>query len=593
MLALAVSFALAQSPLQVIVRPLALPDGGSVAAWAPTAEIGGLSVGSGSTATATKVSWLAGTKGSLCSPPVAVPAGSTVRLRTRTTGSAGLGDVTALHLHLAGATGEHHIARRRFDVGAFPWEPVEVTATLPTGTESAYACLEVQMVKPDSAGSLELEPVVLESIRAESRSHRLPIRRILLVSIETIRWDHVSGNGYGRATTPNLDQLMREGVSLDQHYAPAPYTHPSLASLITGQAPVTLGFVDNIPSIGRSFPTAAELMSQAGYVTAAFNVQYVLSNRYGLNRGFHYYRNHPNDTSASVLNQELIPFLTEHADDNLFLWAHYFDPHGPYRPPASYRADFAGDAVWAGDTMLVARGEASEGAPAVPKYIFEAGKTERRHYVAGYDGDLAFADAELGRLMAYVRASNRDDTLVVVTGDHGESMTDHQRYFCHGSLYDHDLHVPMVVWGPGLVPAGGRIAVPTSHVDVLPTLLDYADVGGLPGFAGLNLRSALSGGAPPVREWVTSVVGRAERLRYAVHAPGGLKVLTDARGAFLQTFDVAKDPDERAALTDNKEGRALSRRFAAWLRSQAPKKVKRQTLDAEDAERLRALGYLD
>ncbi len=593
MLALVASLALAQSPLQVMVWPLPWPDGGAVSAWAPTAEVGGVTVGAGSTPTTSRVTWLPGTKGSLCSPPVAVPVGSTVRLRTRVKGSASLGDVTALHLHLAGASGEHHIARRRFEVGAFPWEPVEVTATLPTGTESAYACLEVQMVKPDSAGSLELDPVVLESIHAESRTPRLPIRRILLLSIETIRWDHLSGNGYARATTPNLDQLMKEGVSLDQHYAPAPYTHPSLASLITGQAPVTLGFVDNIPSIGRKFPTAAELLSQAGYVTAAFNVQYVLSNRYGLNRGFHYYRNHPNDTSASVLNQELIPFLTEHADDNLFLWAHYFDPHGPYRPPASYRAAYTGDAIWAADTMQVERGELSEGAPLVPKYIFENGKSERRHYVAGYDGDLTFTDAELGRLMAYVRASNRDDTLVVITGDHGESMTDHDRYFCHGSLYDHDLHVPMVVWGPGLVTAGTHISVPTSHVDVLPTLLDYAGAGGLPGFGGVNLRAALSGGAAPVRDWVTSVVGRADRLRYAVHAPGGLKVLTDARGRFLQSFDVAADPNERAELSDKKAGRALSKRFAAWLRSQKPKKVKRQTLDEEDAERLRALGYLD
>ncbi len=593
MLTLFASLALAQSPLQVVVTPLPLPEGGRAIAWAQTVEVGGLSVAVGSTATGSKVSWQPGTKGSLCSPAVAVPLGSTVRLRTRAKGSTTLGDVTALHLHLAGAGGEHHVARRRFDIGAFGWEPVEVTATLPAGTESAYACLEVQMVKPDSAGSLELEPVVLESIHAESRTSRLPIRRILLLSIETIRWDHVSGNGYARNTTPNLDQLMREGVSLDQHYAPAPYTHPSLASLITGQAPVALGFVDNIPSIGRSFPTAAELLSQAGYVTAAFNVQYVLSNRYGLNRGFHYYRNHPNDTSASVLNQELIPFLTEHVDDNLFLWAHYFDPHGPYRPPASYRAAFAGDPLWNADAMLVERGEASEGAPAVPKYIFENGKTERRHYVAGYDGDIAFTDAELGRLMAYVRASNRDDTLVVVTGDHGESMTDHDRYFCHGSLYDHDLHVPMVVWGPGLVTAGGRVAVPTSHVDVLPTLLDYAGVGGLPGFAGVNLRAALSGGAAPAREWVSSVVGRAERLKYALHAPGGLKVFTDAQGAFLVAFDVAKDPGERVELADRKSGRALSKRFAAWLRSQKPKKVKRQTLDEEDAQRLRALGYLE
>ncbi len=598
LLALA-AFALAQSPLVVTTTPVAFPGSpwvdaapadGTPDGWAVSAEQGGVSVVV-EKGGAARFKWSGGTRASVCSQPVAVPAGQTVRLRSRVRGSATLTDVTALHLHLAGSTGQHHVARRRFDTGAFDWEAVDITATAPAGTDQAYACLEVQMLGADQAGSLELDPLQLELVRAESRLSRLPVRRILLLSIEAFRWDHVRANGYARSTTPNLDQLMAEGVSFDRHYAPAPYTHPSLASLVTGQLPTTLGFVDNIPSLGRSVPTLAELLGQAGYVTAAFNVQYVLSNRYGLNRGFHYYRNHPNDTGADVLGDEMIPFLQAHNDDNLFLWAHYFDPHGPYRPPTRYRTLFAGDPLWNADTMQVQRGVAAEGAPTVPKYIFDNGKTERRHYVASYDGDIAFTDAQLGRLMSFVRASNADDTLVIVTADHGESMTDHDRYFCHGSLYDHDLHVPMVVWGPGLVQGGVRTAAISSHVDVVPTVLDYAGVGSLPGFAGVDLRPHLVGGPAPERPHVVSVVGRAENLRYALNTPEGTKVLTDAAGRLIEAFDVLRDPGELTPLSDKKPARAIAKVFAATIKP--PPKVKRQKLDDEDTERLRALGYLD
>ncbi len=606
MLAFVASFAFAQSPLHVTTAPVAIPNAnlltdaapadGVPDGWVTVAEKGGLSFTAGKEAGSTTVKWPAGTRASICSPQVAVPDGATLRLHSRVRGSASLEDVTAMHLHIGGPKGELHVARRRIDVGAFPWEEVEITSTVPAGGNSAFVCIEVQMQRPEAAGSFDLAPITLEALTAESRTASLPIRRIVVVSVEAFRRDHVHAYGYPRNTTPNLDGLISEGVSFDQHYAPAPYTHPSLASLITGQFPTTLGFVDNIPSLGANAPTAAELLAQAGYVTAAFNVQYVLSNRYGLNKGFHYYRNHPNDTPANVLNDELIPFLTSHQADNLFLWVHYFDPHGPYRPPARFKALFAGDPLWAADTMKLLPGERAEGAAEIPKYVYDNGKVERRHYVASYDGDLAFTDSEIGRLVDYLRLTDRDDTLVLITADHGESMTDHDRYFCHGSLYDHDLHVPMVAWGPGVVTGNGRVTGLTSHLDVLPTLLDYAGAGDLPGFAGRSLRAELEGKPSPPRGWVTSVVGRSENLRYAVHGADGLKVITDPRGALLQAWNVATDPNELAELSgkERKPAKELAKRFAAWLSGKpvvAPKKT--QALDKEDEERLRALGYLE
>ncbi|MES2639446.1 MAG: sulfatase [Myxococcota bacterium] len=582
------------APLELDADRNGVPDG-----WTRETTVGAITVAKvpGPGGDVARVAYAAGTKGHVCSPRTPVSPGATVTLASAVRGEPALGDVTALHLHLDGANGVLHTARRRIDVGDVGWDPVDMRATAPVGTVGARVCLEVQMVKADQPGALLLAPLVLSELRATSRSASLPLKRVLLVSVETFRRDHVHTYGYPRLTTPTFDSLVAGGTSYDQHWTSAPYTHPSLASLVTGLLPTRLGFVDNIPSIGGELLTAAQLFAKGGYVTAAFNVQYVLSNRYGLNRGFHYYRNHPNDVPAAKLTEEVLPFLDEHAEDNLFLWMHYFDPHGPYRPPADQRKRFTGDTIWENDTVTFKPGTAQEGSPDIPPYVLDKGQTERRHYVAGYDGDISYLDEELGKLVRYVKTKGwAEDTLIVVTADHGESLGEHGRTFCHGSLYETDLHVPMVVWGPGRVPAGAHVTAETNHVDVLPTLLDYA---GLPIPAGLHgasvkgITTTRPPGSLPVN---LAVVGRAERMRWAVR-DGATKVLLDRDGRLASAWNLATDPGELRDLvgTPSKEARALVKTAQAWLGTGTwkPPAVREQALDDEDVARLRALGYVE
>lgn len=605
MLLLLLAAALAASPLVVSTTPVALaplttdqnrdgvPDG-----WTSEVKAGSLVVSkvAGPGGEVARVAYTAGAKVRMCSPRAAVSPGATVAVNSAVRGEPSLGDVTALHLLLEGESGVLHTARRRIEMGDVGWDPVDIRATAPAGTLGARVCLDVQMVKADKAGALLLQPVVLTEVRATSRNTKLPLRRVILVSVETFRHDHVSAYGYPRATTPNLDALIAAGTSFDRHWASAPYTHPSLAALVTGTVPTRLGFVDNIPTLGGDFLTAAQLFARGGYVTAGFSVQYVLSNRYGLNRGFHYYRNHPNDVPASEITKELLPFLDEHAEDNLFVWVHWFDPHGPYRPPAGFRQRFQNDAIWNADTQVLKLGTAAEGSPDIPPYVYDTNKLERRHYVAGYDGDIAYWDQEFGKLMAFLRQKGWEkDTLVVVTADHGESLGEHGRTFCHGSLYETDLHVPMVMWGPGRVPAGARVTANTSHVDVLPSLLEHAGLPVPAGLHGASLRGVTTtrpAGAAPV----SAVVGRGDNLRWAVRT-GDTKVVLDSAGQLTAAYDLATDPGElRATLgAASKEARALVKTFQTWLATGTwkPPATRQQALDDEDVERLRALGYIE
>jgi arylsulfatase len=523
---------------------------------------------------------------------VAVTPGKTLRLAGTLRGER-VPDVAGLHLHLLGASGPVETARRRIETTDARWEEVDIRATVPAALTRAQVCLDVRTKDRQVVGKLQLGALRLTEIEARSRTAKLALPRIVLVTVEAFNRTHASAFGYPRPTTPSLAALVKEGTSWEGHRATAPYTHPSLASLLTGRLPTSLGFADNTPpSLGPRERTMGELLAEAGYVTAGFSSQYVLSNRWGLNRGFHYWRNHVNDTPGKVLTAELLPWLDAHAEDNVFTWVHYFDPHGPYRPPAGFRERFMGDSLWNSDTaVLRADPKAAEGVPAIPNYIADKGKEERRWYVSGYDGDLAAFDTELGALVRTIRTRGWErDTLVIVTADHGESMTEHDRYFCHGSLYEHDLHVPLVFWAPGRVTPGKRVDAPSSHVDVLPTVLDLA---GLlpPAERSRSLR------VDDAARLAVSTHGKGALLRYAVTDASGQKLFVDAQGKVQKRYDLKADPGERLPLSGlpPRASKALEERFRKLLASGwgAAAEVRTQSLDDEDLERLRALGYIE
>jgi arylsulfatase A-like enzyme/tetratricopeptide (TPR) repeat protein len=388
---------------------------------------------------------------------------------------------------------------------------------------------------------------------------------VLLVTIDTLRADRVGCYGHAAAATPTLDGLATRGVRFATAVAHVPLTGPSHACILTGLTPLRHGFRDNggyvlLPQAR----TAAEEFRQGGYRTAAFVSGFPLDRRFGFDRGFETYDDHlprgsdPRRTPyverlADATTDAVLRWLSAPAPAPFFLWVHYYDPHAPYEPPAGL-AD--------------------------------------RFRAAPYDGEIAFVDSQLARLLHSLEDKGAlARTVVLVTADHGEGLGEHGEA-THGLfLYDAMLRVPWIVAGPGV--AAGRVASTVARgIDVLPTLLDLSGLPASRAIEGRSLRPAAEGremsDAPayaeslyPEREfgWAPLFAWRTSRFKL-IEAPRP------------ELYDLDADPRESTNRLADQPARVeeLRGRLQAALSQPAPTAT--AAVDSETAERLGALGYL-
>lgn len=396
---------------------------------------------------------------------------------------------------------------------------------------------------------------------------------VLLVTIDTLRADHVGSYGYQQASTPTVDALARRGVRFDTAVAHAPLTGPSHASILTGQTPLGHGFRNNSGFIlSPGAKTLAQDFRNAGYHTAAFVSAFPLDRRFGFDRGFETY----DDRLPKGNDRRRTPYVERFADATTdavlrwlataspreapqpapwFLWVHYYDPHAPYEPPVADLAD--------------------------------------RYRQSPYDGEIAFVDRQLGRLLQTIDVRGETSrTIVLVTADHGESLGEHGEG-THGIfLYDATLRVPWVMAGPQ-IPAGRVSRTVARSIDVLPTLLDYAGLAQRSDVDGRSLRRAADGepmsDAPAYAE---SLYAELELGWAPLHAwrTAGLKFI---KAPQPELYDLQNDPSEKANRAAEQPARVsdLSRRLDVALRQPAPS-APAVPVDAEAAARLRALGYV-
>ena len=394
---------------------------------------------------------------------------------------------------------------------------------------------------------------------------------VLLVTIDTLRADHVGSYGHADASTPTMDALARRGVRFETSVVHAPLTGPSHASILTARTPLGHGFRNNSGYVlPPQIRTAAEDFRDAGYRTAAFVSAFPLDRRFGLNRGFETY----DDRLPRGNDRRRTPYVERFADATTdaalhwletagaappagsapwFLWVHYYDPHAPYEPPADLAARFR---------------------------------------QSPYDGEIAFVDRELARLFGGLDARGEiSRTLVLLTADHGESLGEHGEG-THGIfVYDATLRVPWIMAGPGI--AAGRVSRTVARsIDLLPTLADYAGLPPRKDVEGRSLRQAADGREMPDEPaYAESLYPELELGWAPLHAwrTASVKYIKAPRA---ELYDLQKDAAETTnrAAEDPARVENLNRTVEAALKTPTPS-APAASVDPETAERLRALGY--
>lgn len=424
-------------------------------------------------------------------------------------------------------------------------------------------------------------------------------RAILLITIDTLRADHVSALGYPRATTPGLDALAGEGLLFENAVAAMPSTDPSHAAMLTGYPPRSLGLISNGLAVTRpDTASVAAYLAGRGYRTMA------VTSRAGLDpgsmnlTGFHGWdapSRKLGEISASSTLQRAQRWVDRYGGRPFFLWVHFWDPHAPYDPPEPERSWFVKP-----DRGMPARPRAqgNAGDPTVPPELLTLARDL-------YDAEIRHADRHAAALVEHVRRqAGRENTLVVVAADHGESFGEwdlaHRFAFGHGYyLSAHELHVPLVFAWPGKIPAGRRWPHPVSTVAIAPTLAHLIDGGRCGAEEVLPLLGGSASIDPPPavfserQQFREPPSARLEAPEFGLTAEGWLMVDNLAAGPALRRWEERGEPispDQAPAHRAVVE--RLRGRLRGLLSLHQATAVDQGELSPAEIEALKNLGYI-
>lgn len=396
-----------------------------------------------------------------------------------------------------------------------------------------------------------------------------PAPNVLLITLDTTRADRLGCYSYAGALTPTLDALAKEGVLFERANTPAPLTLPSHASMMTGLLPPEHGLVTNGRGrLGDDVPTLAETLGDAGYDTGGFVASFVLHRKFGLDRGFAAYDDDLTNTEPSehgLQRQRDGGRVVDSALDWLglprrkpfFCWVHLYDPHVPYQHHPN-----------------------------------EFGETFRDR---PYDAEIAYVDRQVKRLMDFLDAKElRENTLIVIAGDHGEGMGEHDEVEHGLTLYENVLHVPWIWSGPGVVAKGTRVPQPVSLVDLRPTLTATLGLRDAARVTGRSLQAAFTGGeVAPGQCYAgtdTPLLERGWHPQRSLRTEGWKYIRTPD----VELYDLAADPHEKRNLAAENPDQV--RVLESDLTALENKLIRREgaavTLTPLEQRTLASLGYL-
>jgi len=466
-------------------------------------------------------------------------------------------------------------------------------------------------------------------------------RHVVLISLDTLRADHLGCYGNERVRTPSIDALAVQGVLFEDVTAAAPTTLASHTSIFSGTYPRTHGVVRNGFQVNPSNEMLPEILSAAGFETGAFVGSFALDSRFGFDQGFDRFDQSLNlETDGTRFDQDqrrakkvtdaALEWVDQSTAEHLFLFVHYFDPHAAYAPPPPFNTLYTEQSRAAssdfGDITRAIQAQQDRIAPPGPGMIgaIRQGLSRRLldaadgrpmeadgKLAALYAGEVSYTDWHVGRLLNGLRrAGVLDDAIVVLTADHGESFWEHADYWNHGLwVYQNTVRVPLIFRFPDRKGEGTRIDTPVSSIDILPTLLALLELPAPEIVEGVDLSPALQS-LPLERGMVfseaTQPVGRFEQetawgnaLKAKAARQGSWKYVWAPYLDYEELFDLASDPGERRNLLIDPNPEALEVRdrlragLETWSKARQPLPSRfNPDRHGDVLERLRALGYV-
>ena len=451
-----------------------------------------------------------------------------------------------------------------------------------------------------SEGGDPLEPRPLaasDDARADSLRKSLANANVLFFILDAGRARSFGTYGYPRETTPEIDRLASEGVVFERVYTPAVYTLGAMSSVWTSQYPdrhhSAVSFSARLP---KDRLTLAELLSAQGIYTAGFVANAVAGSLFGFDRGFSEFQEvyRTLGSRGDVFRKILPEWFEKNRDRRFFAYVHFREPHFPYDPEPPF------------DTRFGPEGPIPKAARRDSRFFQDVNQgrrpfsnEEREHLVRLYDGNIAFADQEVGAIVKALGDQGLlERTVVIVAADHGEELLEHGWIGHNVQVYEPTVRVPLVIRFPkGTGPSGVRVRALSDLLDVAPTIADIFGVRGKGGsdreFQGRSLLPVALGapGKP-------AVLSRSvwDRPRYALR-DDRFKYLYDTRTGEEQLFDLVTDPGEARDVADEEPLRAAYYRQAlhAWtlrLARRAPSEGPEAALTCDQCQNLRALGYI-
>jgi arylsulfatase A-like enzyme len=461
------------------------------------------------------------------------------------------------------------------------------------------------------------EPEAQQAPAVEAVAGQLQAPRpdILFISMDTFRLDRLgAASGQTPSPTPNLDALIAEGVLFAPAIAPMPSTLPSHMTMLTGLLPLAHRVLEKKHRLSPEIITLPEALQAAGYRTAAVVTSEWLKPEFGFGRGFDEFTRLPHElTYADRVNAAALQVLDaaiasppRPEDPPTFVFLHYYDPHSdfeaqgnrlPYYSPPAYRTDLKLDkASFCTDQKRCATSflASANSDPEIISASTQAAISEL------YDRGIRYFDDAMGDLLAALRKSGRyDQTLIVITADHGEELGEHGRYM-HSQTYDTSLAIPLAIKFPSGRHAGTRVAGPVSLTSLMPTLLDYLEITPPHYLRDGSLLAALEGGKALPQQALSQA--RKPRQQFTLRTDR-YKLFHDAKQDSVALYDLLEDPNEEhdiaseqsATVTQMRNQLAAevdrNRRLASQFKRASS--TAEQTFTSSEEENLRALGYLD